>query len=217
MKKYVVIAPLGDNMDALFKGIKEFPTERIILITPKNKKKEAEGIVKDLSKFKIPVRILEIEDNNLWEQTFEAVSKIKNIESDENLIINVATGDKNTQCAATSASFVNGIKAFSIEGNEAMLLPVLKFSYYKILTDKKMNILKILSDKDCCASLQELSKRAKMSLPLISYHINGTYKSEGLKGLGLVEVEENKGKFEVSISTLGKLLIKGHVPQLDSK
>ena len=28
--KNIVIAPMGDNMDALFVGIKEFPTEKII-------------------------------------------------------------------------------------------------------------------------------------------------------------------------------------------
>ena len=39
--KHVVIAPAGDHMDDLFIGIREFPTERIILVAAKDKKDEA--------------------------------------------------------------------------------------------------------------------------------------------------------------------------------
>lgn len=92
-----------------------------------------------------------------------------------------------------------------------MLLPVLKFSYYRLLTDKKMSILKTLSKPNCCVSLEDLSKKTEMSLPLISYHINGNLKSEGLKEMGLVEAEEKRGKVEVKLSTLGKMLIGGYI------
>jgi hypothetical protein len=50
-----------------------------------------------------------------------------------------------------------------------------------------------------------------MSLPLVSYHVNGTLKSEGLKQLGLVETTEQKGRVEVHLSTLGKLLVRGYI------
>ncbi len=69
----------------------------------------------------------------------------------------------------------------------------------------------MLSKPDCCISLEELSKKTKMSLPLISYHINGNLKSEGLKEMGLVETNEKKGKIELKLSTLGRMLINGHV------
>lgn len=75
-----------------------------------------------------------------------------------------------------------------------------------------MSILRLLyGDDECCASFEELSKRTKMSLPLVSYHINGTPKSEGLKKLGLVEVKEIGGKSAINLSTMGGLLIKGYV------
>ena len=61
------------------------------------------------------------------------------------------------------------------------------------------------------SSLEELSKKTKMSLPLISYHINGNLKSEGLKDLGLVETMEEKGRIAVKLSTLGRLLVKGYI------
>ena len=74
-----------------------------------------------------------------------------------------------------------------------------------------MEILKHLGDESCCASLDELATRTGMSMPLISYHVNGNLKSEGLKELGLVDTLENKGRTDIRISTLGRLLLKGYI------
>jgi DNA-binding transcriptional ArsR family regulator len=210
MDKKVIVAPVGDNMDALYIGIKEFPTERVILITPEDKMEEAKKAQQELKKFSIPVQITEIK-GNVWEEMFQKVAEIKAIEKGKDVIINTATGDRVSTCAATSAAFVNGLKAMSVDSGMAMMLPVLKFSYYNILTDKKMEILKLLRLPGCCKSLEELSKKTKMSLPLISYHINGNLKSEGLKDLGLINTTEEKGRIAVKLSTLGKLLVKGYI------
>ena len=193
MEKHVVIAPVGDNMGSLFIGIREVATERVVLISPAGYEEETKKAVEDLEKFKIPVQVKNVK-GHVWEAVFQAVSEIKKVEKDMNVIVNVATGDRDTTCAATSAAFVNGIKAFSVSENKTMLLPVLKFSYYKMLTDKKLALLKLLYEPDCCHSLEQLSKKSGMSLPLVSYHINGNLKSEGLKSLGLVVTEEKKGR-----------------------
>lgn len=206
--KHTVVAPAGDNIDALFIGIKEFPTEKVVLITPKKYMPEAAMAQKELKKFRIPVKILEVESS--WESVFRAITEIKS--SSENILINVATGDRDTQCAATSAAFVNGLKAFSIDNGAVMMLPVLKFSYYKMIPERKLMILKMLrQDKTCCASFEELSRKLNMSLPLVSYHINGNVKSEGLVKMGLTEVMEKKGRMEIALTSLGKLLIDGHI------
>lgn len=212
----VIVAPVGEHIDALFQGLKEFPTERIILITPEDKVDLAEDAKKQLEKFKMQVTIKTIKaegESGIWEEMFETISKIRKNEPEADLLVNVTTGDTTTNCAATSAAFVNGLKAFSVGEKGVMLLPVLKFSYYKLLTDKKMEILKVLNQPGCCLSLEELSKRAKMSLPLTSYHVNGTLKSEGLKELGLVDTTERNGRIEIHLSMLGRLLIKGYVEQ----
>jgi hypothetical protein len=212
--KYIVIAPMGDHMDSLFVGIKEFQTEKIVLISPESRKTEAETIKKEMEKFKIPTHIVNIDGETeieIWESTFKAISEIRSSEKDKEILVNVATGDRVTRCAATSAAFVNGFKAFATSGEEAMMLPVMKFSYYKMIPEKKMEILKIISSKDCCSSLDELSKRTGMSLPLISYHINGNLKSEGLKTMGLVETKEQKGRVSVELSSMGRMIVKGYI------
>ncbi len=209
--KYVMIAPAGNDMDALFVGIREFPTERVILLSFEKDREHAEKAKKNLEKFKIPVQIKEIKEG-VWEGTFKAMAEIKQIEKDRELIVNVSTGMAGSSgCAICSASFVNGLRAFSVSDDRVMLLPILKFNYFNVISDKKMEILKEIDKPGCCESLEEVSKKTKMSLPLISYHINGTIKSQGLKQLGLVETKENRGRVSVELSTMGRLLLKGYV------
>jgi hypothetical protein len=50
-----------------------------------------------------------------------------------------------------------------------------------------------------------------MSLSLVSYHINGNLKSDGLKQLGLVDTLEKNGRVQVQLTTMGNLLLKGYV------
>lgn len=193
-------------------GIREFHTHYLVLIVDKSREEIGEKLRKDLERFKIPTVIQSIDMKNLWEDIFRIVGETKKEFPDYELIVNVASGTNIMNCAATSAAFVNGIRAYGIEDERIVLLPVLKFSYYKLITDKKMSILKLLSGKDCCDSLEELSKKTGMSLPLVSYHINGNLKSEGLRDLGLVETVEVKGKLHIQLSTMGELLVKGYIP-----
>jgi DNA-binding transcriptional ArsR family regulator len=209
--KNIIIAPVGENADSIFMGIREFHTHYLVLIADQDRKEQGERLKKDLERFKIPTVIKSLDATNLWEDLFRIVGETKKEFPDYELIMNVASGTNIMNCASTSAAFVNGIRAYGVEAEKIVLLPVLKFSYYKLITDKKMDILKLLSGKDCCSSLEELSKKTGMSLPLVSYHINGNLKSEGLRDLGLVETIEVKGKLHIQLSTMGDLLVKGYV------
>ena len=110
--KSVMIAPVGAYMDALYLGIRDFPTEKVYFIATPESLKEAMTARESLEKFKIPAEILQIR-GNLWEETFEMIAKIKERVKERELIVNVATGDRDMRCAATSAAFVNGLKAIS--------------------------------------------------------------------------------------------------------
>tara|TARA_Y100000034_G_C6861271_1_gene392006 strand:- start:503 stop:1138 length:636 start_codon:yes stop_codon:yes gene_type:complete len=210
MTKKIIIAPVGDYIEDLYVGIKEIPTERVVLICPQEKIDVAEEAKENLNRFKIETEIIKV-TGFIWEEVFKEVAKLKKY-SDKEIMVNVSTGDRDSRCAATSAAFVNGLKAFGIKDDGIMMLPVLKFSYYSMLTDKKMRLLKLINSKEkCCASLAELGKKAKMSLPLVSYHINGNLKADGLKTMGLVETKEKKGQIEVKLSFLGKMLLKGYI------
>ncbi len=208
----VLVAAVGTNVSDLFLAIKEFTIEKIILICYPEKCKEETKLLKELEKFKMDVETVRIESGNIWEETFRIINSIKKAHEGKDILIDVSSGNEITRCAMTSASFVNGIKAFATTGSIINMLPILKFSYYKLITDRKMRILETLfQEKDCCASMEDLSKKCKMSLPLVSYHINGNPKSEGLKKMALVDTEQKKGRIEIKLSLMGKLLMKGYV------
>lgn len=211
--KNILITPVGKDMSSLFLGLKEFSIENVILITLKEEMGDANKVKEDLDKFKINSKIIELK-GNVWEAAFKIISETKMNYKDKEVIINVGPGDKNLRCAIISAAFVNGLKAYTIDDDKIINLPILRFSYYRILTDRKMEIIKLIYDSENHdMNLETISQKTKMSLPLISYHINGNLKSEGLKELGLVTSREEKGKSYIKISNLGKLLIKGYVKQ----
>ena len=206
---YTVIAPVGDNPKALFVGMKEFPTERVILVTPTKNLKTARKLAKKLKDFTIKVEIVET-TGNMMEDMFRVFGNVVSIHNPDDLVVNVATGDRMSTCAALSASFANGLKAFGVMGDRTVILPIMKLSYYNELSDNKLKILKLLDSEDY-TSLKELGKKSKMSISLLSYHINGNYKHKGLREYRLVEVKEEKKNLLVKLSSMGKLLLKGYI------
>ena len=206
---YTVIAPVGDNLNALFIGMKEFPTEKIYLISPKNNLKIAQATEKKLRIFSIPAIILETE-GNMMEEMFSRFGQICSTHNHDDLIVNVATGDRLSTCAALSAAYANGLKAFGMMDKKPMLLPIMKLSYYNELTDSKLSILSTL-DAEEYVSMKTLAKKTRMSSSLLSYHLNGTLQYKGLISSRLVEVREQNKNLLVKLSSIGSLLLKGYV------
>jgi DNA-binding transcriptional ArsR family regulator len=210
---YTVIAPIGGDSKALFVGMKEFPTERVILIAPHDKLKEANSLAKKLETFTIETKIIDIHGSML-EEMFRVFGELCSVYDNDGLVVNVGTGDKMTTCAAISAAYANGLKTFEVSNNMCMLLPIMKLSYYNELSDNKMKILKELKVDDFI-SLGELNKKLGMSISLLSYHINGNYKYKGLKEHRLVDVKEQNNNLLVKLSDMGNLLLKGYIQPKD--
>lgn len=207
---FTVLALLYEASRPIYIGIKEFPTDRLILLCSLRKKRAAEKIRRDLQKFRIPVDIHFIR-GPLWEELFRLIGALSDGKQ-QNILVNVGAGDRTTRCAALSAAFVNGLKTFDVVGNTTMMLPVLKFSYYHLLTEKKLRLLRhLLAAEDYLLPFDELSKQAKMGASLLSYHLHGTYKSEGLEQLGLVTLTKEREKLTIRLTTLGRLLIQGYL------
>ena len=204
--KTIMIAPLGGRTETIFIGIREFPTEKVILIPEAGKLREVEKIKADLEKFKIPVEVEELKDSKL-ESMFEVINHIRKREKGKEISINLGPASKMMSCGATAAAFVNGIKAFDVPNDEILPLPVLKFSYYNMLSDKKMRILNLLN-KESFDSLESLSKKVGLRPSLINYHIYGNEKNPGLKELGLTDISRENGKVKISLTTMGRLLLK---------
>lgn len=205
--KHVIIAPVGEDIENLFISIREFAIEKVALIVSKEKKKLGRDWAEKLKVFDIIAEVYEIESED-FENFLKAVNKIVSYGEREKFIINVSTGDKISACIALSAAFMLGIKAFGVRNKKPMLFPIMRFSYTQIISDRKMEIIKALENE--ALSIEELSEKLKMSMPLISYHINGNEKTPGLLKLGLVENYNENGKNKFRLSLLGKLIIGGY-------
>ncbi|MBI2583514.1 MAG: hypothetical protein HYW25_02505 [Candidatus Aenigmarchaeota archaeon] len=209
--KHVIVAPVVENAEALFEGVREFPTEKVVMLVPQKRMKKALEVKDDLARFRIPSSIIEMK-GDIWEFTFNAIGEIKS-DAGKEVMVNVGAGDSITRCAAISAAFVNGLKAFDVTKDGIMMLPVLKFSYYRLIPERKMKILQILCrEPDNESDLETLRKKMNISLPLLSYHINGNAKSEGLVEMGLAEVSEKGRRVRVALTSMGRLIIRGKVP-----
>ena len=210
----VLIVPVGDDLGSLDVVLNEFTPGMLYLLSPLSRMEEAAKLQKKLISRNVPSSIIDIK-GDLWMDFFARVAELKDAHHGAEIIVVTSTGDKMSSCAMTSAAFVNGLKAVSVDGGKTMLLPVMKFSYYKLLSDRKMQLLEILDTPGSHFTADELKKRSRMSLPLVSYHLNGNLKSEGLVQLGLAEVIKSKGRSRISITLLGKMLLRGYVKKFD--
>lgn len=133
--------------------------------------------------------------------------------------MNVSCGDKLINCAALYAAYLNGIKTFTSDHNQSELvfLPVLRYNYGELLSDIKIKILKSINSKGgFVSSMEELEEISGHRKAPLSYHIQGGKENVGLVQLGLVEIVKNvEGKTVISITKLGKLIIKGRKQDLD--
>lgn len=206
--KHVIICPFDGFVEPIFEGLKEFATEKVVLLVPSKYGLQAKGSLKEFEKLKIPVEIFEINDETSLEETFEAFSRIKAREKGKPVVVNLGGASGMLSCASLSACFVNGLRAFEIMDNKLILFPVLQFSYYDMLSEKKLKILSTLSESGFLESLESLGKKANIGPSLLNYHIYGSEKKPGLKELGFVEIDRVKGKVSIRLSTLGRLLLK---------
>ena len=212
-KKNLIIGIIGEDEDAgevLFKGFKEFPAQKAVLLVKEGYEDRADLIVKDLNKFGIESELRPSSLSMHMEEVFLEVRKIAEMYSDHSIVINVDC-DYYTSCLALSSAFVNGITAIGILKDELIVYPVMKFSYYHALNTKKMELLHIIAKEEKIQSMEKLSQLARMSLPLIAYHLKGNRDSQGLVEMNLVDTKREKGSLSLELTALGKLIVKGGI------
>jgi hypothetical protein len=209
------IATFGsEGQDGIALGIRSFPVHKLVLLcfgSDKNKAEEFSKRIKGVLGLSVTINLVTKE--NVIRDTMERVNEILNLNANEfqQILMNISSGDKLLGCAALSASFINGIKAFGMDSTHTipLLMPVLKLSYSEIVSDAKIKILKAIdSAGGIIGSLDQLEEISGYGKPLLSYHVQGGKDSKGLADLGLIEVEKGeRGKISAALTTLGKLLV----------
>ncbi len=212
--KTLQVATLGPDTDSVLVGIRTLPVHKLYLIHLESDAGVAQKLMHDLaSVLKVDVQSQSVPASDVLTHVLQEVAGILQREKGnfDDILFNVSSGDKLLGCAALSAAFINGLKAFAIVNGEPLLMPVLKFSYDQLVSPTKLDILRSLQknggEVDSLETLKDISGYGK---PLLSYHIQGAEDSKGLVELGLVEVEKGtRGKSITKITTLGRLLTVG--------
>jgi Domain of unknown function (DUF6293) len=212
----IQIATFGpEDQDTIASGIRNFPVHKLSLICFESDKEKAEDFSRKIrSVLGLPVSIHVVSRKNVIRDTLERVSEIlAKDDKDYQVLMNVSCGDKLIGCAALSAAFINGIKAFGMdEKGSPLLMPILKLSYNEVISESKIKILKAIDEATggFVESLEQLEAISGYGKPLLSYHVQGTRDSKGLADLGLLEIEKgDRGKISARLTTLGKLLVIG--------
>ena len=211
MHKTLQIATVGTDFETVMIGIRNAPTHKLALICLQENENEVKMLATDIERqMKLLISVHSIKEKVI-ESVIQTVAEIiKNNQSQFNdFVINVAGGEKVLTCAAISAAFVNGIKAFHLRDEMAVMLPVLKFSYSRLLSNTKISILQLLDNLGSQVdSLEVLANNSKYSKSLLSYHIRGSVDSKGLDELGLVETRKMKrGRIQVTLTTQGRIVL----------
>jgi hypothetical protein len=208
------IATFGSDMqEGIAAGIRNFPIHKLALICYSSDNQKAEEFSRRIrGVIGIPVTITIVNKDNVIRDVLESVGEIIGMEGKnfQQILMNVSCGDKLIGCAALSAAFINGIKAFGMDSAGAPLpMPVLKLSYSEIISEPKLNILKAMERAGgALESLEKLEEASGYGKPLLRYQIMGGKEARGLAELGLVEVEKgDRGKLLTKLTTLGKLLV----------
>ncbi len=209
--KILQIATLGDEEDPIYVGVREYPVSKLFLIHEPDKRFKAAEVARKLRDLHIPVERKEIQ--NPAREMYEVIGSIVKEERHkfDDVFINVSSGRKLMTCSAISAAFVNGLKAFHVEGESPMMLPVLKFSYSEVISPSKVKVLRALDRAGGVAdSLNGLSEVSGVEKSLLSYHLRGGRESKGLEELGLVEIDRGtQGRLLIKLTDMGRLLLIG--------
>ena len=187
------IATFGSDMqEGIAAGIRNFPIHKLALICYSSDNQKAEEFSRRIrSILGIPVTVTVVNRENVIRDVLERLSEIISMQGKnfQQILMNVSCGDKLIGCAALSAAFIHGIKAFGMDSDGAPLpMPVLKLSYSEIISEPKMNILKAMERVGGAVdSLEKLEEASGYGKPLLSYHVMGGKEARGLAELLMVE------------------------------
>ncbi len=206
------IATVGEDTEPVVVGVREYPVRRLALIHEADTRKHAVELQSILEPLQIDITLHEMDDRPLL-NLLKTVHGIVEDEGDryEDVYINVSSGSRLLSCAALSAAFVNGIKAFGVQDDRPMAMPVLKFSYEEVVSDTKFTILEALQEAGGSVdSLNDLGEVSDVEKSLLSYHIRGGRDGKGLEELGLVSVDRGRqGRLLIELSPMGEMLLAG--------
>lgn len=208
------IVPVGPKLEPVLTGVREFHVSKLVLITDKEHLDRAREVEKVLGPLKIKTEVHVVKGDVIMD-VLRFVSTLLAEERGhyDDIYINVSSGTTMLNTAALCAAFVNGAKALGVEDDKAFPLPILRFSYYDLVSEGKLAVMRALSKAGGqVASLQDLSQLSGVDKSLLSYHIRGGRGQKGLEELGLVTIRRgNQGRLSIRLTAMGNMILQGRL------
>ncbi len=211
-KGVLMIATVGDDIDPVLIGVRDYPVRRLVALYTAPYEAQARSIQDKLSVLHIEVELRLIADDDVLMDTLRQVSELHSGDPGfQDIIINVSSGEKMQTCSALSAAFVHGIPAIGIAPDGPFALPVLKFSYRELISDAKYKVMEALQTLGGeSESLADLSQKSGIEKSLLSYHLRTTREGKGLEDMGLVHIDRGTfGRLTIKLTEMGQLMLVG--------
>ncbi len=215
-KGMLMVASVGPEVEPVLIGVRDYAVRKLILLYTPQFRSNAQDIAAKVKPILVETELREIRDDDVLMDTLRQVREIQAVEGlrFQDMIINVASGDKMQTCSALSAAFVHGVPAIGVGDKGPFPMPVLKFSYSELISDAKYRILETLAHLGGgCDSLADLSKASGVEKSLLSYHLRTTREGKGLEEMGLVSIDRGVlGRLGIQLTEMGRLMLLGRAP-----
>ena len=212
-KGVLMVATVGPEVEPVLVGVRDYPVRKLILLYTAASKAHAQEIASRTKPILIETELREINAEDMLMDTLRQVGAIQAEEglAFNDIVINVASGEKMQTCSALSAAFVHGVPAIGVAPSGTFLLPVLKFSYSELISEAKFRILETIDRLGgSIDSLAELSKASGVEKSLLSYHLRTTREGKGLEEMGLVHIDRGSlGRLTINLTEMGRLMLIG--------
>lgn len=208
----LMIATVGDDIDPVLIGVRDYPVRRLVLLYTAPYEENARLIEQKLEILHIDIERRPVADDDVLMDTLRQVAELHTDDGGfQDVIINVSSGEKMQTCSALSAAFVHGIPAIGVAPDGPFTLPVLKFSYAELISDAKYKVLDALEAMGGEAeSLAALSEASGVEKSLLSYHLRTTREGKGLEDMGLVHIDRGTfGRLVIRLTEMGRLMLVG--------
>ncbi len=181
------IALAGGETDAVLDGFLLHPATRVILLYRESDRAHAQKLRRRFSRAGISVDLHRFEGHP-YLGTLQALNEIvvdSRLTHDE-IWVNVSSGCVDAGCAATTAAYLHGLKAFMVAGDAAPLMPVLPVDQRATLTDADVAVLRALGTSPL--SLARLARVAGLRTVVVRARVHGEPDHQGLVSRGLVHM-----------------------------
>lgn len=180
------VAVVSHETGPIFEGFRHYPGTEVLLVHTAADAACAHKIRDAFRRAGVSARLHPASDVPYY-GTLQAINDIVHDArlSYPEIVVNTSSGSPAAGCAALTAAYLHGLRAFHVEGEEARLLPILPVGQREILHETDVKLLLALQTNP--RSEPRLARATGLPQERVRAHLEGDPTHKGLIALGLIE------------------------------